>query len=457
MSRRGERHGGAPGGRPGPGPAGTEPGGAGRLGIFSWCLFDWANSAFNTVIGTFVFSVYFAGGVRADGTSWGIYGDANQGSALWGYAIGISGFLVALVSPVLGAIADQSGRRKPWTAALMAVTALATALLWFALPARDHTVYALAMVVLASVAFELATVFYNAMLPAVAPPHLLGRVSGWAWGLGYAGGLACLGVALFGLVGMGGAPPLLGITTEDAANIRATGPLVAAWYALFALPMFLFTPDRPDAGVPIGTAVRRGLAMLAETLREVRRYGAILRFLIASALYRDGLNTLFAVGGLYAAGTFGMGFDQIILFAIGLNVTAALGAAGFAFLDDAIGSKPTVLIALAGLIAFGLPLLIASDPLWFIGLSLGLGTFVGPAQAAGRTMMARLAPPDRQTEMFGLYALTGRAVAFLGPMLFAVATEWFDSQRAGMSTILLLFVIGGALLATVPEPRRAGR
>jgi UMF1 family MFS transporter len=418
---------------------------AGGLGIFSWCLYDWANSAFNTVIGTFVFSVYFARG---------IYGDETQGSALWAAAAGWAGLAVALLSPVLGAIADRAGRRKPWLAGLMAVTVLATAALWFAAPDAGFIVYALALVVVASIAFELSGVFYNAMLPGVAPPHMIGRVSGWGWGLGYIGGLACLATALFGLVGLGDVPPLLDLDGAAAENVRATAPLVAVWFALFSLPLFLFAPEQPSTGIPVGRAVRDGLATLKRTILEVRRYGNIVRFLIASALYRDGLATLFAVGGLYAAGTFGMSFEQILVFAIGLNVTAGLGAAGFAFLDDRAGSKPTVLVALAGLIGFGLPLLLISDATWFTILALGLGLFVGPAQAASRSLMARLAPAHMETEMFGLYAFTGKSIAFLGPLAFGAVTAAFDSQRAGMAVILAFFLAGGALLLAVREPRR---
>ena len=416
---------------------------SGVLGVFSWCLYDWANSAFNTVIGTFVFSVYFARG---------IYGDETQGSAVWAAAVGWAGLSVAVLSPVLGAIADSAGRRKPWLGGLMAVTVLATAALWFAAPEPGYVVYALVLVVVASVAFELSGVFYNAMLPGVAPPRMLGRVSGWGWGLGYLGGLACLATALFGLIGLGDTPPLLSLGDEQAENVRAVGPLVALWFALFSLPLFLFTPDRPAAGLTLRQAVGSGLRMLARTIAEVRRYGNILRFLIASALYRDGLATLFAVGGLYAAGTFGMGFEQILVFAIGLNVTAGVGAAAFAFMDDRMGSKSTVLAALAGLIGFGLPLLLIADAGWFIALALGLGLFVGPAQAASRSLMARLAPRHMTTEMFGLYAFTGKSIAFVGPLTFAATTAAFDSQRAGMATILAFFVIGGALLLTVKEP-----
>lgn len=166
-------------------------------------------------------------------------------------------------------------------------------------------------------------------------------MSGWGWGLGYVGGLGCLVLSLFGLVQA--ETPLFGLLgTAEQANVRATALLVALWYGVFALPLFLLTPDRPSTGVPLGTAVREGLATLVDTLRQIRRYANIARWLVASALYRDGLNTLFAFGGIYAAGTFGMGFDQIVMFAIALNVTSAAGAFGFAWIDDWIGPKRTI-------------------------------------------------------------------------------------------------------------------
>ena len=420
---------------------------AGWRGILSWCFYDWANSAFNTVIGTFVFSLYFARG---------IYGDETAGSALWGYVLGVSGLAVALLSPVFGAIADRSGRRKPWLAVFTVCTVVPTALLWYALPARDWISYALICVALATIAFELAGVFYNAMLPTVAQPAMLGRVSGWGWGLGYIGGLACLVAALVGFIGLGDSPGLLGIPKDEAAHVRATSLLVAAWFAVFAVPLFLFSPDQPPTGISASEAVRSGIAVLVRTIRTIWRERPIVRFLIASAIYRDALATLFAVGGLYAAGTFGMSFQQILLFAIGLNVTAGIGAVGFAWLDDAFGSKRTVLLSLAGLIVFGVALLLISDATSFIVLALGLGIFVGPSQAASRSLMARLSPPQMQTEMFGLYALTGKSVAFLGPLSFGAATGLFDSQRAGMATIVVFFAVGFLLLLSVREPRRTG-
>jgi len=414
-----------------------------KRSIFSWCLFDWANSSFPTVIGTFVFSVYFARG---------IYGDETAGSAVWGYALSFSGLVVALVSPVIGAIADNTGRLKPWLFILVLATIGPTALLWFAMPDPSYVAFALSLVVIGSVMFELVTVFYNALLPSVAPRQMMGRVSGWGWGLGYFGGLACLALCLVGFVQP--AEPWFGVGTEAAANIRATAPVVAVWFLAFSLPMFLFTQDKPPTGLGVGKAVGQGLAALLSTLRAVRSYGQVVRFLIASALYRDGLSTLFAVGGLYAAGTFGLSFEQILVFAIGLNVTAGLGAGAFAWVDDRFGSKRTVLIALAGLSVVGIPILLIDDQTLFIALALVLGIFVGPAQAASRTLMARLSPADMETEFFGLYSLTGRAVAILGPLAFALATDIFESQRVGMATIIGWFVLGGVILLGVREPAK---
>lgn len=416
----------------------------GKGAVLGWCLYDWANSAFTTVITTFVFAVYFTGQVAVDTVT---------GTAQWSQAIAVAGLAVALLSPVLGAVADRSGRRKPWLALFTVLTVVPTALLATVRPDPAYVPLALVLVAVASVAYELAGVFYNAMLPGLAPPDRIGRVSGWGWGVGYFGGLACLVVALFLFIKTG--HPLFGlIGTGDLLHVRATALLVAVWFGLFALPLFVLTPDQPGTGVPLRVAVRQGIATLADTARRVGRYGNVLRYLIASAFYRDGLNTLFAFGGIYAAGTFGMSFEEILVFAIALNVIAGVGAFAFAWIDDWIGARRTVMISLVGLIAFALPLLFTASSLWFWVLALGLGVFVGPAQAAGRSLMARLAPAQMETEMFGLYSLSGKAVSFLGPLALGWATESFASQRAGMATIIGFFLIGLAGMATVRETNR---
>lgn len=417
------------------------PEGAGRRGIAAWCLYDWANSAFPTVIVTFVFAAYVTNVIAET---------PEIGTGQWGLAMGLSGLVIALLSPVLGAIADQNGRRKPWIAVLALLCVAVGCLLWTVEPVAGALIWALVLVAAANVAFEIGTVFYNAMLPEVAPRGKMGRISGWAWGAGYAGGLACLAACL--LLFVQPEVPLFGLDKDAYEHVRATGPFVGLWFLLFALPMFLLTPDRPASGKPASEAVRSGLKTLWETLRKLPRYGTILRFLIARMFYTDGLNTLFAFGGIYAAGTFGMSFDEILVFGILLNVTAGLGAVGFAWIDDWIGPKRTVLIAVVCLIVLGTAILLVESKLWFYLLGCAIGVFIGPAQSASRTLMARLAPAELRTEMFGLYALSGKVTAWMGPILVGFVTVLADSQRWGMATILLLFIIGGLLLLPLKEP-----
>jgi UMF1 family MFS transporter len=204
-----------------------------------------------------------------------------------------------------------------------------------------------------------------------------------------------------------------------------------------------------------GEAVRRGLAQLRRTFANIRRYREIGRFLIARMIYTDGLNTLFAFGGIYAAGTFGMALAEVIKFGILLNVTAGLGALAFAWVDDWLGAKRTILIGLVGLLACGTAAVIATSTLafWIAGGLLGL--FVGPTQAASRSLMARMAPAELRTEMFGLYALTGKITAYIGPFLLGTVTYWTGSQRFGIATILAFFVVGGLLLLPLQEPEIA--
>ncbi len=413
---------------------------ADRRAKIAWCLFDWANSAFPTVIVTFVFAAYFARAVAPN---------PIEGTSLWGYALSASGVAIALLSPVVGAIADKRGRRKPWLFAFTLVCVAASALLWFVTPEAGSIVLALTLFAVGNLAFEVGTVFYNAMLPGIARPDEIGRMSGWGWGLGYAGGLGCLVLAL--VVFIQPEVPPFGLDKAAAEQVRIVGPLVALWFLVFSLPLYLFTPDAPATGVPMGKAARDGMRMLGRTLRSIHRTGPVFRFLLARLLYIDGLNTLFAFGGIYAAGTFGMEVDEIILFGIALNLTAGLGAAGFAWIDDWIGPKRTVLVSLFAIALIGIPLLLIESKGAFWALGLLIGIFMGPAQAASRSLMARLAPADQVTEMFGLFALSGKVTAFLGPAALATVTTLFASQRIGMATVLVFITAGAVILMTVRE------
>lgn len=422
----------------------TKP--ASRTGVIAWCLFDWANSAFPTVIVTFVFAAYFTQGVAPDEIA---------GTALWGQAMGWSALVIAILSPVVGAIADRRGRRKPWLVVTTLLCIICSAALWVVAPDQSHIMTALLLVALANIGFEMGMVFYNAMLADIVPADRLGRVSGWGWGTGYFGGLVCLALVL--VLFVQAETPLFGLDKDAAEHLRIVGPFVAVWLALFGLPLFFVTPDRPATGVGIADAVTKGWRDLIATFRAVRTYGVVFKFLIARMIYTDGLNTLFAFGGIYAAGTFGMSFADLIVFGIGMNVTAGLGAVAFAWLDDRWGPMRVIVISLIALTVLGSAILVVTDIAWFWVIGLSLGVFVGPAQAASRSLMAHIAPEHLRTEMFGLYALSGKATAFLGPLLVGMVTAMADSQRAGMAVVIVFFVVGGILLVAsvgrrLPEP-----
>ena len=365
--------------------------------------------------------------------------------------LSLSGIMLAVLAPILGAIADQGGGRKPWIATFTLISVAAACSLWWIAPDPSLVVPALLLVALGNTAFEFGHVFYNAMLPEVAPKSHLGRLSGWAGGIGYAGGLVCLSLslALFVLP----EAPLFGLDKGQMEDVRITGPFVGLWFAVFALPLFFLVREHPAPFRP-AAAVRDGLASLWQTLKLLPSHDQTWRFLLAHMLYTDGLNTLFAFGGIYAAGSFGMSFQDILIFGILLNVTAGLGAFGFAWVDDLVGAKFTILASVAALVVLGAAILLIESQTWFYILGCGIGVFIGPAQTASRSFMARIAPPDLRAEFFGLYALSGKATAFLGPALVGWATVWADSQRVGMATILLFFLAGFLLLWPLADPQK---
>ena len=409
-------------------------------GLISWALYDWANSSYFVIIQTFVFAAYFAKAIaenEIDGT--------NQ----WSNMISLSGIMLAITAPFFGAIADQGGRRKPWIFVFTVMSVVASALLWFAKPSPDYIFFSLVVGFFASLGAEYAFIFYSAMLPDLVPEEKMGRWSGWGWGLGYAGGLACLLVALYLFIEPGG--QWLGLDTSQSEEIRATFILTAIWYALFSIPMFLKTPDTPSKSKKVSEAVKMGYTQLMETVREVKQYKNIVRFLIARMIYNDAVVLIYGFGGIYAAGTFNMEASEILLFGVGLNVTAGIGAFSFAWLDDKLGSKQTIIWSLMGLAIPVIAVIFTKSVTWFMIWGLVLGVFFGPVQSASRTLIGRLAPDGMKNQMFGLFALSGKATAFIGSKLVGLTTVWFASQRAGMGVILVLLLIGFILMLGVKE------
>jgi len=416
--------------------------GGARTRVASWCLYDWANSAFNTLVVTFVYSTYFSQTFASD---------PGRGTELWSRGITLSALLITVLAPLAGTLADRGDRRR-YLLGCTLTCVVTTAGLAFISPTHDHAVFmALAVFVLANTAFELGLVFYNAFLPSLTSADRLGRVSGYGWGLGYAGGLVCLGLALPLATAD---PPPFGISTVDGFNIRATNLLVAGWFLLFSVPIFLFVRDEHVRET--GLDVRGSLAELRQTVTRLRQYRDIVRFLVARLFYNDGLVTIFAFGGIYAAGTFGFSIDEVIVFGIVLNVVAGLGAWVFGFVDDRVGGKKTIAISLVFLAAATLLAAVAPSRAWLWVAACVIGLFLGPNQSASRSLMSRFVPKQHEAEFFGFFALSGKVTAFAGPWLLGTLAGAFG-QRVGVASVLMFFVVGGLLLTRVDERRGLAR
>ncbi len=451
--------------------AGLQPDYPPRAAVISWIFFDWAAQPYFTLITTFVFAPYFATHMAADPAS---------GQSLWGFATAAAGLVIALLSPVLGAIADASGRRKPWIAAFGALLVIGSSLMWFGKPGNVSVIPLVLLAYgIATIGVEFATVFNNAMMPTLVPPDRIGRLSGTGWATGYVGGILSLilvlgflaanpdsGRTLFGL------SPLFGLDPVTHQGDRITGPLTGIWFVIFVLPMFLFTPDYP-AKQSLREALRTGLTDLRQNLRELPKRKSLAAFLLANMIYTDGLVSLFAFGGIYAAGTFGWNTIQIGSFGIILAIAGTFGAWLGGKLDDWLGPK-RVIAGSMGILLFAIVaiLLVSKDTVFFITVTppapdgalfasaaerayLVLGCLIGaaggPLQAASRTLLIRIAPADRIAQFFGLFALTGKVTSFMGPLLIGVVTAVTASQKAGMAVLVLFFVAGLALLSRVRE------
>jgi UMF1 family MFS transporter len=411
-----------------------------RRAVWGWAIYDFANSAYTTLIVTFIYAVYFTQEIAPD---------AISGTALWSRGVTITAVVVALTSPFLGALADRGGLRRPLLITTTAVTVVTVSLLWFAGP--GEVMLALTLFVVSNIAYELCGVFYNSYLPEVAPPERIGRISGYGWALGYLGGLLAMAVALFVFV-QPEVPPF-GLDRATGEHVRVTTVLVGVWFAVLSLPMFLWVREPPRVGPPPspGAVVRGAVRQLGDTFGEIRRYRQVFRLLLARMIYNDGLVTIFAFGPIFAAGTFGFTTVEVLYWGLALNVTAGLGAFAMGFLDDRLGGKRTLFITLGGLFVGSLWAVTADSKTSLYLAGLFVGVFVGPNQAASRSLLGRFVPAEKETEFYGFFAFSGKAIAFLGPLLLGLVTELTRSQRVGMSTILVFFVVGGLLLAWVDE------
>lgn len=427
--------------------------------IWGWYFFDWASQPYNTLLITFIFGPYVQS----------VLGDGTLAQTAWSYGLAAAGLVIALLAPVLGAIADQTGRRMPWIWGFSGLYVAGAWMLWYAAPSDFDLVRTLFFFAVGVVGMEFATIFTNSMLPDLGPRDRLGRISGNGWAFGYAGGLLALVLMLLFLAEdeetgrtLIGLAPAFGLDPDTREGTRAVGPLTALWYLVFIVPFFLWVRETPVARKR--PEIGRALSELAATLRGLPRTPSRLNFLLASMFYRDGLNGCYALGAIFAAGVLNWSVVQTGTF----GILAVLAGAVFAVIggraDDRFGPKPVIVAATLALIAvvaaamltsrarvLGVPVA-AGSPLpdiAFYGIGIVIGAAGGALQSASRTMMVRQGDDARMTEAFGLYALSGKATSFLAPLSIGVATQATGSQQLGVIPLIVLFGIGLWLLAFV--------
>lgn len=420
-----------------------------RPPVVPFALWDGGMSAFSSVILTFVFATYVASGVASEGAvgEEAITAAQAHGSQVLTTWQSIGAVAVALLAPLLGNLADSGGARN----ALLRITTLATVATVALMPLvrldSDYLTLGAVLIALAVVFSELAGVFVNSVLPEISTPENRGRISGTAWAVGYWGSIVCLGLVLvlFVMPGTG----MLGITGEDGWNYRAIPLFVALWILLGTLPLMLRAPRHPATAPGERWSPWQGYAsIIRRVLRAVKEEPVMLQYLVASAIYRDGLGAVFSIAGVLAANAYGFGAVEIIVFGIAANLVAGVGVFLGGRVDDRVGPRPVIIAGCAGIIVLGLVVL-AFEPtivFWVAGLAICL--FVGPVQSASRNLLTRLSLPGRETENFGLYATTGRALGFLGTAAFAATVALSGETRTGILGIVIVVALG--LVAFLP-------
>ncbi len=443
-----------------------------RKRIWGWYFFDWASQPYNTLLLTFIFGPYFTATVTANLVADGMANEAAraQAQAYWGWGLAAAGILIAVLAPVLGAIADNSGRKLPWIWLFSLMYFVGSGALWWTAPQDFSVIWALFFFGTGLIGMEFATIFTNSYLPQLDDdPAELGRLSGSGWAFGYVGGVLALAVmlALFQATAngttMAGLSPLLGLDPETKADTRVVGPLTAIWFAVFMVPFFLYTRDTNQA-YATRISIAQSMRDLANTLKGLPRHPSLMAYLGSSMFYRDALNGMYTFGGIYALGVLGWSITQVGIFGIIAAIAGALACWMSGKIDRRVGPMPVIVFCVITLACVAL-LIVMITPTSIMGIPIAegssapditffiagavIGAAGGSLQASSRNMMTRQANPERMTEAFGLYALSGKATSFLAPALIAFTSQVTGSQRLGVSPVVGLFIVGLVLLVWV--------
>jgi len=409
-----------------------------RKSQIGWALYDWASSPVPTLHATFIFAVYFTTVIMPEG-----------GSVVWAYMTGITAFTIALIAPLLGSYADSTGKFKDLIVLFIALGSIATGLLWFAQPNEAFISYAIILSAISIFFLESSFIFYNAILGKMIQRDHIGSLSGLAWGGGYIGSVIALIVVL--VVFIMPDKSFFALDKSQSEHIRATMLFAASWAIIFSLPMMFYLPSFSQKNNKNNK--NSAILSLKTSIIEARKIPNLLRFLLARMAYNDGLITLFAFGGIYAAKVFSFSQFEIILFAIGLNISAGMGAIIGGFLDDNIGPIKTIKLALIGLFLCGLVAIITPYKMIFWIVGVGLGLFVGPVQSASRTYLSLTASDKHKGGLFGLYMVSGKLTSFIGPFLYGWLVMMSGNERYGMAVVLLLIALGFVLLPSKDATR----
>ncbi len=400
------------------------------LAKVSYALFDVGNSAGGAIHATFIFAVYFTTTIAPE-----------NGTAYWGYMTAAASLTVAILGPILGGYADSRARRKLFLAITTAIATLALLLLWQAKPTPDYLWIAIIFSFFTIIASELMFVFYNALLGSVSTNEDMGRISGWSWGVGYFGAILALVIALFVFIKPEIAP--FGLDQNESEHVRATMVLAGIFMLVFSLPLFLFVKESAPA-----SRLNNTVEILKTGWAEIVKVPGLARFLLARMFYVDGLSVIFAFAGIFAAKVFGFTAEMVLMFAIAVNFTCGVGAFAGGWFDDKFGSFNTIRFSLFLMMIVGLGVLLSPNATTFWVLGLIMGLFIGPIQAASRSLVSRVSPEEHRAQIFGFYMLSGKITSFFGPLIYASLILWTNNERAGMVTAVVFFLVGFIILGS---------
>ena len=404
--------------------------------ILNFALYDFANSAFTTIIITFIFSTYFAKQIAPNPV---------LGQSYWGWAIGTTGILVAIIGPILGSYADKKNFTEFFIKLFTIICISLTTLLWFSKPSEKYLLFTLIIVALANFFYELSLIFYNSILKRISKTSDLGKSSGFSFALGYIGGILILIICIKIFIDNDVLP--FGLSKENSENIRATSIVVAVWYLIFSIP-FLFSLKKK---------INNKIELSSDNIKKIKDLvwfnglNNLGKFLIARMLYADGLNAIIVMGGIFAVGVFNLEIKDLLILSILMNVTAFIGAIVGGYANDKFSSKSVIIFSLLGLIISSSIILFVKSQLFFLIFAAINGFFIGPIQSASRVFITKSIDENNQASGFGLFALSGKLTSFIGPLLVSTITYISSSQRIGFSSAIILLLIGLLILLKVKK------